>query len=85
MRNESVPSATEDDIHCLLTCSLKSKDRAKFYDEISKVKTDFKFLDIKDKFIYLMKENNIEQNHTINKFIENCLKSTYQAKTNGST
>ena len=54
-------------------------------DEISTVKTDFKFLGIKDKFIYLMKENNIEQNHTINKFIENCLKSTYQAKTNRST
>ena len=70
----------EDEIHCLMTCDLNSEERRKLFEVISSVKPIFNFLDTQNKFIYLMNEKTMPINHAINKFIENCLKSTYRAK-----
>ena len=70
----------EDEIHCLMTCNLNSEERKELFDVISSTKPVFNCLDTKSKFIYLMNETNTPLNHAINKFIENCLKSSYGAK-----
>ena len=70
----------EDEIYCLMTCNLNSEERKELFDEISSAKPVFNCLDTKSKFIYLMNETNTQLNHAINKFIENCLKSSYGAK-----
>ena len=74
----------KDEIHCLMTCNLNNEERRKLFDVISSTQPIFNFLDTRNKFIYLMNETNISQNHTINKFIENCLKSAYRAKQLGA-
>ena len=70
----------EDEIDCLMTCNLNSEKRRELFDVISSVKPIFNCLDTKSKFVYLMNETNTPLNHAINKFIENCLKSSYRAK-----
>ena len=63
---------TQGEIHCLVTCQINGTSRAVLFDEIKKIKPSFKFMNSKDKFVYLL-QNRTELSSQIYKIIESSL------------
>ena len=72
-----VREVTQDEIHCLATCQINGTSRAVLFDEIVKTKPSFKFMNSKDKFVYLL-QNMPELSSQIYKIIESGLLASYE-------
>ena len=67
---------TEDEIHCIMRCKLKTSEREKTFTKLSLHNKRFDKLDETEKFIFLQQRDHIcDQN--IFQFITKCLKNSY--------
>ena len=54
-----VCDATEDEMHCLMSCKLNQDLRFRFFEETTKRYPSFQHMDVKDRFIFIMKHQNL--------------------------
>ena len=50
----SVCNEVENEMHCLMACKINKEDREKFFNAAIQRKTSFKFMDDKQRFVFLM-------------------------------
>ena len=67
-------------MHCLMACKINKEDRENFFNAAIQRKPSLKFMDDKQRFVFLMQTNDKQLSLLIPKFIENCLNNVDQIK-----
>ena len=75
-----VCDATEDEMHCLMSCKLNQDLRFRFFEEITRRYPSFQHMGVKDRFIFIMKTPKLSGNQLTYDFIDQCLSNSYKNK-----
>ena len=70
----------EDEIHCLMACNINSEIREQLFEQIEHQHPVFRHMNVKDRFIYLMHNDDHNLCPLIQNFIVNCVTASYDLK-----